>query len=95
MFACILAATPNALAIPLREPVPPAGQTPAFALVTDARSVAIFRVDTTDEDPANPERCVAFCHLDLAIWNEALTKEPAYQNTREFLWCPPWADPYT
>ena len=34
--ACILAATPDALAIPLRELVPPKGGTPAFALVTDA-----------------------------------------------------------
>ena len=80
--------------------MPPAGTIPAFALVTDAGPVAvgiaIFRVDTTDDDPANPERCIAFCHLDLASWNEALTKEPAYQNTREFCaWCPPWADPYT
>ena len=86
--ACILAASPAALAIPLRELVPPAGSTPAFALVTDAGPVAvgiaIFRVDTIDDDPANPERCIAFCHLDLASWNEALTKEPTYQNTREF-----------
>ena len=67
--ACILAATPAALAIPLRELVPPAGRTPAFALVTDvgpvAVGIAMFRVDTTDDDPANPERCVAFSHLDL------------------------------
>ena len=39
--ACILAATPAALTIPLRELVPPAGRTPAFALVTDVGPVAV------------------------------------------------------
>ena len=57
----------------------PSSLTPGVAV-----GIAIFHVDTSDDDPANPARCIAFGHFDLASWNDTLTKEPAYQNTREF-----------
>ena len=85
---CILVFNPASMARSIRELVPPKGTTPAYALVTDAGPLAlgigIFRVDIEDLDAANPARCICYTHFDLSSWNEALTKDPAYQNTREY-----------
>ena len=54
----------------------PSSLTPGVAV-----GIAIFHVDTSDDDPANPARCIAFGHFDLASWNPH-TKHP------RVLWCP-------
>ena len=85
--ACILALSPEDLALPLRHLIPTVDTIASFGLVTDAGpnciGLALFRTDSNNH--ADMDQCILFTDFPIIGWNENLaTEDPRYQNTREY-----------